>query len=110
MKVNIDNIFDFSGISFNPDSEYFEDIFLNDSFRIEKIYSSGQSTKEGEWLSEEVNEFVFLLEGSAEIKFKDNSVYSLVKGDYFLIPKNAEHRVEKTDKNNITTWLTIHFK
>lgn len=108
--IKISNIFQFPELSFNSSEELFEDIFKNDNFRIEKIYSTGQSTPDGVWLVENVDEFVFLVEGRASILMKDNTIFNLEKGDYFIIPKNTEHRVENTAKDKITTWLTIHFK
>lgn len=109
--IKVENIFKYPNISLSDSVESFEDIFENENFRIEKIYSSGQSTPIGEWLKEEVNEFVLLVEGSASIIFKENNQeIHLNEGDYFIIPKNTEHRVEKTDSETITTWLTIHFK
>lgn len=109
--IKVDNIFKYPNISLSDSVEYFEDIFENENFRIEKIYSTGQSTPIGEWLIEDVNEFVLLVEGSASLIFKENyQEIHLNEGDYFLIPKNTEHRVEKTDSETITTWVTIHFK
>ncbi|OGU61554.1 MAG: hypothetical protein A2X64_02405 [Ignavibacteria bacterium GWF2_33_9] len=104
------NIFDYPALSFNSPSEYFEDIFGNENFRIEKIYSTGQSTESGIWLSEDVNEFVILLEGEAKLLFENNFQIDLKKGDYFIIPRKTKHRVEKTAKDRITTWLTVHYK
>jgi cupin 2 domain-containing protein len=109
--IKVENIFKYPNISLADSVEYFEDIFNNDNFRIEKIYSTGQSTPIGQWLEEDVNEFVLLIEGGATLIFKEGfQTIHLNEGDYFIIQKNTEHRVEQTDSDTITTWLTIHFK
>ena len=109
--MQIHNIFEYPHLQVNSSKEYFEDIFVHDNIKIEKIYSSGQFTPAGKWLKEDVNEFVYVVEGCAIINFKEeNKIYTLKKGDYFLIPECTEHRIESTDSENITTWLTIHFK
>jgi cupin 2 domain-containing protein len=109
--IKIENIFKFPENLNNSQSEFFKDLFSNENFRIEKIYSSGQSTPPDEWLEEDVNEFVFLVEGSASLRIKNNDEFIVLKkGDYFIIPKKTKHRVESTAPDVITTWLTIHFK
>jgi len=109
--MQINNIFQYPNLNVNSSKEYFEAIFMDENIKIEKIYSSGQSSPIGQWLKEKVNEFVYVVEGCSSINFKkENMIYTLKKGDYFIIPKGTEHRVENTDSENITTWLTIHFK
>lgn len=108
-NIIINNIFDNSNIIINSQDEFFEDIINNNSFRIERILSSGQQTPDGIWLEEETNEFVLLIEGSSIIRFfEDNCKINLKKGDWFIIPKNTKHRVEYTE--NLTYWLTIHYE
>jgi cupin 2 domain-containing protein len=90
--------------------ELFIQLFKNDNCIIEKIISTGQSTKEGEWLSGERDEWVILLQGFSEIKFYDGKIYKMKSGDYLLIPSNTKHRVENTSTNPHCIWLAVHIK
>lgn len=90
--------------------ELFIQLFKNENCLIEKIISTGQSTKEGEWLSGERDEWVILLQGFSEIRFSDGSSYKMKAGDYLLIPSNTGHRVESTSNNPACIWLAVHIK
>lgn len=108
-NIFINNIFKYSNKLINSKDEFFEDLINNNSFRIERIISSGQRTPDSIWLEEETNEFVLLIEGASNIRFfEDNSTIDLQKGDWFVIPKNTKHRIEYTE--NLTYWLTIHYE
>ncbi|MFA6570936.1 MAG: cupin domain-containing protein [Bacteroidota bacterium] len=104
--IEIKNIFENIPSSFND--EIFESIVQNKNLTIERIISSGQTSPEGEWFNQEKDEWVILLQGSAELKFEDIS-YTLKSGDYVLIPAHKLHRVERTDENTQTIWLAVHF-
>lgn len=81
----------------------------NESFRLERIVSSGQVTPEGSWYDQEWNEWVLLLSGSASLKFEDEeSEVFLYPGDYLFIPAHRKHRVTFTDRHNKTVWLALH--
>ena len=108
-NIIINNIFNHSNIIAISNNEFFENLINNNSFRIERIVSSGQHTPEGIWLEEDTNEFVLLIEGASIIRFfEDNSTIALHSGDWFIIPKNTKHRVEHTER--FTYWLTIHYE
>jgi cupin 2 domain-containing protein len=108
-NIFINNIFKYSNKLINSKDEFFEDLINNNSFRIERIISSGQRTPDSIWLEEETNEFVLLIEGASNIRFfEDNSIIDLQKGDWLVIPKNTKHRIEYTE--NLTYWLTIHYE
>jgi cupin 2 domain-containing protein len=100
--------------SINKDSDFtnelFFELFKSDSCLIEKIVSTGQATKDGEWLEEDRDEWVILLQGFSEIKFFDGNNFKMESGNYLLIPSNTKHRVESTSSNPPCIWLAIHIK
>jgi cupin 2 domain-containing protein len=90
--------------------EIFLELFKNENCKIEKIISTGQVTKAGEWMEDERNEWVILLQGESELKFINGDFYKMKAGDYILIPANTRHRVESTSKNPPCIWLAIYIK
>jgi cupin 2 domain-containing protein len=106
--IEIKNLFD--DIQDSVSEEVFETILDNNSFKLEKIVSTGQSTPVGEWYDQEADEWVIMLTGSAGLSFKGHSGIRVIKpGDYLLIPAHTIHRVEWTDSNEKTIWLAIHY-
>lgn len=99
----------FSNIPKNLTDEIIETILTNKNIRIERIISKGQSSPEDFWYDQTENEWILVLEGKAIIKFEDESIITLHKGDYLLIPANKKHRVEWTDPEQHTIWLAIFF-
>ncbi|WP_337865277.1 cupin domain-containing protein [Ignavibacterium sp.] len=99
-----------SNIPTNISQEIIETIISSEHIRIERIISMGHSSPENFWYDQLENEWVLLLEGKAMIKFDDESVITLHKGDYILIPAHQKHRVEWSDPEHRTIWLTIFFK
>lgn len=100
----------FSRIPEHQTEEFFETIIETDSLRIERIVSSGQSTPEGEWCDQDMNEWVILLTGNAKLLFEDETEPIAMKpGDHILIPAHRRHRVCWTDPKQRTIWLAIHF-
>lgn len=94
-----------------PD-ELIEIIVKSENIRIERIVSPmGHQTPEGKWFNQDRDEFVILLQGSAEVLFRENNKsMKLIPGDYIIIPKHKQHRVESTDTNIETIWLVAHYK
>jgi len=90
--------------------EIFHRLLDNDNLIIERITSNGQITAKDEWLEENFNEWVLLLQGESEIKFFNGEEYRIKSGDYLFIPANTKHRVEFTSRNPGCIWLAIHFK
>lgn len=76
--------------------------------RIERIVSFGQVSPEGFWYDQAENEWVFLLEGSAQVRLADRLV-KLAAGDYLNIPAGTRHRVQKTATDGRTVWLAIFY-
>mgnify|MGYP001810020063 CR=1 FL=1 len=83
-------------------SELFSTLFQNDSLKIESIRSWLKSP--GEMYNQEKDEWVMLLEGSAELEI-NRRTFSLTRGDYCFIPKHTPHRVLSTSKNAL--WLGV---
>ena len=73
--------------------------------------STGQSSPVNFWYDQPEDEFVILLKGSAQLRFKeDMQLHTLIPGDYFHIQAHALHRVEATDIGKDTVWLAVHFQ
>ncbi len=106
--VDIQNIF--SDIPESLNDEFFQDIFKNESFRIERIVSKGHSSKKDFWYDQDKNEWVILLKGFAKLLFQDDTKpVTLKPGDWINIPAHKKHRVEWTDPDKETIWLAIHY-
>ncbi|MGB5592898.1 MAG: cupin domain-containing protein [Crocosphaera sp.] len=88
--------------------ELFETIINSENLKIERIFSTGQTTPKGTWYDQEQDEWVILLQGEATLKYSDNSLINLTAGDYLLIKAHQKHRVEYTSLNPPCIWLAIH--
>ena len=109
MEIQKNNIFKISH-ELPSRFEIFENIISNHEVTIERIISSGQKTPSNRWLHEDADEWVMLLQGTAEIRFIDETIIELVKGDYIIIPANTKHRVEHTSSDPPCIWLAVHGK
>ena len=98
----------FAKIPKTLNKELFEDILKTKNLRIERIVSDGHSSYEHFWYDQPENELIFLIQGSSEIRFEDETII-LKKGDWLLIPSHKKHRVESTDKNQKTIWIAIFY-
>jgi len=107
--MNSKNIYNITG-KYPVEQEVFESILSNGDIEIERILSSGQRTPEGQWLQQDKDEWVILLQGSSDISIEDGKRLTLNKGDYIFIPANSKHRVEKTTANPVCIWLAVHLK
>jgi predicted metal-dependent hydrolase len=91
-------------------NEFFETIVSYAGVKLERIVSLGQSTPAGEWLKQDLNEWVLVLSGRARLSFSDfTSEVTLDPGDHIMIPAGCSHRVEWTDPAGKTVWLALHF-
>lgn len=75
---------------------------------VERIVSAGQATAPGEWLEQERDEWVALLDGEAELLYDDGSRLRLGPGDWVVIPAGARHRVLWTSDDPPCLWLAVH--
>ena len=76
------------------------------AFRVERIVSTGQKSPDGFFYSQEEDEFVVLLSGSAVLSVPDGRV-SLKAGDFYFLPARLRHRVEYTSVEPPAIWLCI---
>ncbi len=107
-KMDIRNIF--SDIQKQAPDEVLETVLQTGQFKIERIISHGHATTEGEWYDQDRNEWVLVLKGNAGLQFEGNDKTVIMKtGDYLNIPPHKKHRVEWTDPEEETVWLTIHY-
>ncbi len=95
------NIYDFKIPSIGED---FTTLFENKNIKIVRIVSSDK-LEVVEYCQEE-DEFVTLLEGSAQLDI-EGRVVTLNRGDTLYIPAKSKHKVLTTDKG--TVWIAIHF-
>jgi len=106
--MDIRNIF--SGIQIQAPDEVLDTVLQTGQFKIERIISHGHATTEGEWYDQDRNEWVLVLKGNAGLLFEgDDKTVILKTGDYINIPAHQKHRVEWTDPEKETVWLTIHY-
>lgn len=87
------------------DTEIVDILVQKSNLRIERILSKGQTT---DWLLQEQEEFVVLLQGSALLEFDDHFKY-LNAGDTILIPAHCRHRVAETSTSPECIWLCIFY-
>jgi cupin 2 domain-containing protein len=88
--------------------EKFEQIAAGENIQIERIVSTGQTTPTGQWYDQELDEWVILLQGEAELSYADDTRIRLKAGDYLLIPTHTKHRVEYTSIEPPCIWLAVH--
>jgi cupin 2 domain-containing protein len=105
--ISVHNLFD--GISSELPGEAVEEILRAESFRIERIVSRGQASPPGFWYDQETEEWVLLVSGSATLGFDDGRKVDLKPGDHLFIPRHVRHRVERTDPEQETVWLAVHW-
>ena len=108
MNNNVKNIF--TGVPGKLDEEFFEDILNTDDFRVERIVSQAHASPKDFFYDQDENEFVLLLRGSAQISFESGSPIIMKPGDHIVISAHQKHRVDWTDSNEQTFWLTIFYK
>ena len=97
------NIFDVKNI--DKTKEIVEMLKENENVRIEKIISTGQTT---DWMEQEQEEFVILIQGEAIIEYK-NKKQELSAGDTVIIKKNEKHRVAYTSENPCCIWICVFY-
>ncbi|MBN2728007.1 MAG: cupin domain-containing protein [Bacteroidales bacterium] len=102
------SLFDISDYVGNE--ELFEEILDKENLRIERIVSSGQTSPDMGWYDQDVNEFVILIQGTAELEFDDGTKVELKCGDYLNIPAHKKHRVTFTSKDPACIWIAVFYK
>ena len=99
----------FSSLPDKLGHESFEELLLHKNIKIERIVSQGHASPENGWYDQKENEWIIVLEGSGSILFESGEEVNLKKGDYLNIPAHTRHKVTRTDPNNLTVWLAIHY-
>ncbi len=97
------NVFDVKKI--DKTKEIVEILKENENVKIEKIISTGQTT---DWMEQEKEEFVMLIQGEAIIEY-ENKKQELRAGDTVIIKKNEKHRVVYTSENPCCIWLCVFY-
>ncbi|NOZ09196.1 MAG: cupin domain-containing protein [FCB group bacterium] len=100
----------FSKIPTELSDEVMETLVKDSQLKIERIVSRGQVSPPGFWYDQDFNEWVIVLKGRAELRFSgEETKLRLNPGDYVEIPAHRKHRVEWTDPDVETIWLSIHW-
>ena len=101
----------FQDIPSSLPTELIETIAGSDAVRIERIISQGHTCAPDTWYDQDTHEFVLLLRGQARLQFAgDDTLVTLKPGDHLTIPAHQRHRVDWTDPEHDTVWLTVHFE
>jgi cupin 2 domain-containing protein len=105
----VTNLFD--DLPCQSDQELLTELLKRKGVRIERIVSTGQSTPADKPYSQDYDEWVLLVSGSAGlwIEGEGEGERELRPGDYVLIPSHCPHRVTWTAKSEPTVWLAVHF-
>jgi cupin 2 domain-containing protein len=102
----IENIF--KDIKEFSEDEVFNTLYQNSLVKIERIISYGQSSAVDYWYEQSDDEYVFIVEGEAEVIYDSKESFYLKKGDSLYIEASQKHRVTFT--KNRTIWLAIFIK
>ena len=105
LKISTGNIF--KDIKCAKGTETFVSIVEKGCLKIKKIVSNGVKSPEGFWYNQAHDEFVLLLRGRARILFRKGKSMDLKQGDYLIIPKCAEHRIDYTSSKPQCVWLCV---
>nr|WP_086940018.1 cupin domain-containing protein [Thaumasiovibrio occultus] len=100
----------FANIPAQLPGEIFEDLINHNGFRIERIFSHGQSSPADHWYDQPESEWVVVLTGQGVIEFEDGSQVTLNVGDHLNIPAHQKHRVASTAANETTIWLAVFYQ
>lgn len=101
------NLFD--GIDATSLTERFDMLLQRGGLRVERIVSTGQATPDGQWYDQPQDEWVIVIEGSASLLIEGEPEMELRRGDHVLLPARCRHRVTRTDPDQPTVWLAVHF-
>lgn len=78
------------------------------TLRLERIHSCAAASPEGFWYDQAEEEWVLLVQGSARLRFEDETLdRELSRGDWLVIPAHRRHRLVTTDGAPGTIWLAL---
>ena len=90
-----------------PDEEFFNDLITAKAVKIERIVSNGQTTPAGQWYDQDLDEWVVLIQGEAELGYESGDKLRLIAGDHVLIPAHVRHRVVFTSEIPPCIWIAV---
>lgn len=91
--------------------ERIEVLVQTPDLRLERIHSCAYGSPEGFWYEQPEEEWVLLLQGSAELRFEDQPCdLQLRPGDSLSIRAGRRHRVTRTDPAPGTIWLALFWR
>ncbi len=107
MKNAVANIY--SAIPQQLPDELLQTLYAKGPVQIERILSKGHASADDDWYAQIQDEWILLLDGRAELQFKNKTeLIKLKPGDYLHIPAHTLHRVHWTAPDQETIWLAIH--
>ncbi len=90
-------------------TELFSTLLHHKHCRIERIVSFGQASPEGFWYDQAWDEWVLLVQGSAELDLGGQTL-ALSPGDHVFIQAGQRHRVLRTSSTPPAIWLAVHLE
>lgn len=99
----------FENLPTTSSEEVFEAIAGNQTVKIERIISHGQTSPATGWYDQAQNEWVVVLAGAAILDFEVGEPVRLDPGDYITLAPHQKHRVVWTDPQQPTLWLAVHY-
>jgi cupin 2 domain-containing protein len=95
----------------SPGEERTEVLLQTRRLRLERIHSCQGASPEGFWYDQAEHEWVTLLQGSARLRFEDESgARELNRGDALLIRARRRHRILATDPPPGSVWLALFWR
>jgi cupin 2 domain-containing protein len=89
--------------------ERMEELCQSKAFRVERIASAGQISPPGFWYDQAWDEWVLVVQGTAEVRLQDpQQTVRLSAGDWLMIDAHRKHRVEATSREPVTVWVAVH--
>lgn len=85
------------------------ELIARDGVRFERIVSHGQASPADFWYDQAEHEFVFLVQGQAELEFGEGRIVTLRPGDWLEIEAHVRHRVRSTARDERTVWLVAFY-
>jgi cupin 2 domain-containing protein len=107
--VSLHNLF--SQLDEHAEREQFLILLSRPGLRIERVVSTGQVSPPGFWYEQEQGEWLVLLAGEAKLLIEDEAApRDLLPGDFIDLPPGCRHRVDWTDPEAVTIWLTVSYE
>jgi cupin 2 domain-containing protein len=100
-----------AGIPAELPVEILEVLVQREGVRVERIVSRGHASPPGFWYDQDEGEWVVVVAGAAEVRFEgQGATVRMGPGDWLDIPAHVRHRVEWTDPERDTVWLSVRYK